>query len=156
MRFPSPRLEELLRIHLLSTHVNRVYSAVRYPTRLRSAQASMGGLPLPASLTCSWVHCKRRGRCAAIPPLPSRRGFSRPSPLSRCASVPALLPLPPLSPPKLRPQSGRAPCSRLCPPANSSSSETNQSGAPLRGSYHDPLLRRPCAHQRSSTARSVG
>jgi hypothetical protein len=45
---------ELPRIHIPRTSVNRVYAAVRYPTHLRSAQTSMGGLPLPASwtLTC--------------------------------------------------------------------------------------------------------
>src|SRR5215218_6423255 len=65
-----------------------------------------------------------------IVPAPSRRGFRRSSPLSRCASGPVRWQLPPPSPRALRPESGRGPCCRRLPLAASCSFGTNRSGAP--------------------------
>src|SRR5215208_2942927 len=61
---------------------------------------------------------------------PSRRAFSCSPPLSRCALGPARWQLPPQLPPALRPQSGRGPCSRPCPPAASCCDGRNRNGAP--------------------------
>ena len=43
--------EVVRRIILPRNTVNRIYSALRYPERSRSAHVSTGGLPLPASWT---------------------------------------------------------------------------------------------------------